>query len=299
MNHLRSFYQCALYGNVSKAAHSLQMTQPSLSQKIKTFEDEIGLKLFYRNGRTLELTSDGRNLFLKSKKIFESLGDIENYIKRQPELCGPLYFGFSHEIERPFMAKIIGELIKNPLFKKNQFYVSMMNHSELRKKINSKNISFFLTHQNLIGPLHKTEFNFPVNLVSKVKDLSLHKLNKFNVESMILALGQKLILPSPGLKLREELDSSLDLKELKSSILMESNILSCLTEGVRSGAGCGFLPLPYVYEEIHQSHLSIYGPIRGFWNHKLYLLAHKSVDPFIYHEIKQIIQRFSVEKGVK
>lgn len=58
VNHLRSFYICALHRNVTKAAEALHVSQPSVSQQLKLFEDELGFPLFFRNGRTLDLTSE-------------------------------------------------------------------------------------------------------------------------------------------------------------------------------------------------------------------------------------------------
>lgn len=48
------------YGNFSKAAEHLYVTQPTLSQQVKRLEDEIGFPLFIRSTRTVSLTDEGK-----------------------------------------------------------------------------------------------------------------------------------------------------------------------------------------------------------------------------------------------
>src|SRR5512142_2900976 len=46
-------------GGFTRAARALRVTQPSLSQGIRTLERELGVDLFRRLGRTVALTSAG------------------------------------------------------------------------------------------------------------------------------------------------------------------------------------------------------------------------------------------------
>ena len=49
-------------GNISKAAHKLHISQPPLSTKIKELETELGVILFERGSRKIELTQAGHIL---------------------------------------------------------------------------------------------------------------------------------------------------------------------------------------------------------------------------------------------
>src|SRR4051794_18280154 len=50
------------HGGFTRAAAELHVTQPSLSQGIRTLEAELGLPLFHRLGRSVALTSAGAAL---------------------------------------------------------------------------------------------------------------------------------------------------------------------------------------------------------------------------------------------
>ncbi|MEH6944516.1 LysR family transcriptional regulator [Bacillus sp. JJ722] len=66
---LRYFVTIVEEGQVTKAAKKLHMAQPPLSQQLKMMEDELGGKLFDRNGRHLELTESGKLLYKKGQEL--------------------------------------------------------------------------------------------------------------------------------------------------------------------------------------------------------------------------------------
>jgi DNA-binding transcriptional LysR family regulator len=60
LRHLRYFVAVAEALSFRKAAHSVSVSEPALSQQVADLEEEIGLKLFIRNSRRVELTEVGR-----------------------------------------------------------------------------------------------------------------------------------------------------------------------------------------------------------------------------------------------
>lgn len=59
---LRYFLELAEKRQYTKAARQLNITQPSLSYAISQLENELGVKLFEKDGRTISLTDCGRDL---------------------------------------------------------------------------------------------------------------------------------------------------------------------------------------------------------------------------------------------
>ena len=61
-NHARAFLVTAEEGSLAAAARSLGLTQPTLGRQVTALEQEIGITLFKRSGRGLELTPNGLSL---------------------------------------------------------------------------------------------------------------------------------------------------------------------------------------------------------------------------------------------
>ena len=67
LRHLRYFVGVAEAENVSRAAFKLHISQPAVSRQIRDLEDEIGLPLLKRVGKSVRLTEAGR-LFLNEAR---------------------------------------------------------------------------------------------------------------------------------------------------------------------------------------------------------------------------------------
>lgn len=81
MRQLRYVLTLAHEGSFSKAAETLNISQPSLSQYIKKIEQEWGLNLFDRTGGDIRITDAGRAYIEVGRKIL----DLEQQLERKFE----------------------------------------------------------------------------------------------------------------------------------------------------------------------------------------------------------------------
>ena len=73
---IRAFLAVAETGSLSGAARSLSLSQPTLGRQIKQLEDQMGLRLFERQARGLELTDTGESLLEPARAMHAAFGQL-------------------------------------------------------------------------------------------------------------------------------------------------------------------------------------------------------------------------------
>ncbi len=90
--------------NITRAAEKLNMSQPPLSNQIKALEEELGVQLFIRGKRHLELTEEGGLLLRRAVQIQELADKTRQEIASLREgMTGVIYLSMV-EGRAPFLA---------------------------------------------------------------------------------------------------------------------------------------------------------------------------------------------------
>lgn len=71
--YLTAFHSIVEEGSIAGASRKLEIAPPSISQSLKLLEQHIGLPLFNRTTRRMELTEAGVHLYESTKDIIKSL----------------------------------------------------------------------------------------------------------------------------------------------------------------------------------------------------------------------------------
>ena len=99
LSQYKIFYEVAKAGNISKAAKELYISQPAISKSISKLEDSLGVSLFSRNSRGVQLTAEGQTLFDHVGTAFEALNRGEQELKRIKEFnIGHIRIGVSNSL---------------------------------------------------------------------------------------------------------------------------------------------------------------------------------------------------------
>ena len=111
---LKYFQEVARYQNITKTAEILHVSQPSLSTSIKHLEEELGIELFDRKGKSIVLNEDGQNFLRDINSVFELLN--RNQMKRNLIASGKsnaVFIGGSKSELKlyPFIARF---LVRHP-----------------------------------------------------------------------------------------------------------------------------------------------------------------------------------------
>lgn len=82
---LRTFITIAETGGFARAQGRLHLSQPAATRQIQALEAELGLPLFDRVGRRIQLTAEGEDLLRRSRRVLE---DVEAITERARALKG-------------------------------------------------------------------------------------------------------------------------------------------------------------------------------------------------------------------
>lgn len=108
LKQLNYFLMIAEEKNISSAAIKLHMCQPPLSTQLKLLEEEIGVKLFSRTTRSLEITEAGKLLQKRSLQIFELLDTTKKELSQ-------LKSGYQDTLRIGFVASSVAVLLPEKL----------------------------------------------------------------------------------------------------------------------------------------------------------------------------------------
>lgn len=87
LRHLRTIAAVARHGSFTKAGEELHMAQSAVSQQIRKLELELGIEVFRRSSRSVELTPEGRVVLDYAHRV---IGEVDGLRDELEELTGSL-----------------------------------------------------------------------------------------------------------------------------------------------------------------------------------------------------------------
>ena len=91
--HLQYFYVVAKEGGFTRASQTLGIRQPAISRMVGQLEQAVGFRLFERQGRNVQLTQRGHQVFERARKIFGEVEALELSLGQiSGEVAGDLKF---------------------------------------------------------------------------------------------------------------------------------------------------------------------------------------------------------------
>ena len=87
LRHLRTIVAVARHRSFSKAAEELHLAQSAVSQQIRRLETELGIEVFRRTSRSVEVTEEGKLVLAHAHRV---LAEMNNFHSQLEELTGLL-----------------------------------------------------------------------------------------------------------------------------------------------------------------------------------------------------------------
>ena len=88
LRHLRTIDAVARHRSFTKAGEELYLAQSAISQQIRRLERELGVKVFRRTSRSVELTAEGRVILGYAKRVLAEVDGLHNELEELTGLLG-------------------------------------------------------------------------------------------------------------------------------------------------------------------------------------------------------------------
>lgn len=111
-NRARAFLVTAEEGSLTAAARALGMAQPTLGRQVSALEDELGVVLFERVGRSLALTPSGRELLDHVRAMGDAAGRVSLAAGGQSQSVTGLVRITANEIYSAFLLPALVEKLR-------------------------------------------------------------------------------------------------------------------------------------------------------------------------------------------
>jgi len=109
LRQLEVFAAIASYGQVTRAAQAVAMTQAAASMALADLEAQLGVALFDRVGRQLRLNDTGRQLLPRARDVLDRVQDIEQ-LTSDTSPAFDLHLGASVTIGNHLMPELIAHI---------------------------------------------------------------------------------------------------------------------------------------------------------------------------------------------
>ncbi|OYY95578.1 MAG: transcriptional activator NhaR [Hydrogenophilales bacterium 28-61-23] len=113
--HLNYFYTVAKTGAVNRAADKLHVAPQTLSGQLTQFEARLGVALFRRTGRRLELTDIGRVVLSYAEELFQVGAELEQTLRdSREERTFPFRVGIADVVPKSIAHQLLAPALAQP-----------------------------------------------------------------------------------------------------------------------------------------------------------------------------------------
>ncbi len=152
---LRYFLEIARVGNMSRAAETLHISQPTLSKQMKELEEELGKKLFRRGSVGLTLTDEGMLLRKRAEDILDMVDKTTDEFNALDTVTGgEVHIGCAESNQIKYLARIIKEFREDyPLFR---YHLTSGNTEQVVERLDRGLIDFAI----IVEPPNLSKYNY-------------------------------------------------------------------------------------------------------------------------------------------
>jgi LysR family transcriptional regulator, nitrogen assimilation regulatory protein len=238
LRHLRYFVKIVEAGSFSRAAATIHVAQPALSQQIGELEEQLGLSLLQRSARGVRPTAAGEVLYREASSILRQMEQLPGIVRSsggEPE--GSVALGMSSTLAAPLAGSFI-DYCKHAL-NKVTLKLAVADSETIKSRVDANTLDLAVVFEDeLVArfarlPLFRQRLYLVRRAASAIKGASA-SLKQIATQPLILATAPNVT--------RTLLDRAFAANGLKPNVAAEADTLSSFLSALRAGIGDTILP---------------------------------------------------------
>lgn len=253
--YLEVFIKVVEKQNFTKAAEELHLTQPAVSQHIRTLERLVGTRLLERNNKHVRMNKAGEIVYHHAKEILALYTRMQDLVDDLAgSASGPIAIGASYTFGEYILPHIIAKLKKEyPLIKPS---IIIHNTKEIIDLVNSYQLDIGIVEGYFNDPHLLSEVVSEDQMV--IVASPAHPLLKKNGDLPLSALADETwILREEGSGTRQASDHFFEMHSFTPKAIMEFGSTQVIKESVEAGLGISLLSKWTIVKELTNGYIGI------------------------------------------
>jgi DNA-binding transcriptional LysR family regulator len=254
LRRLKTFQTVARLSSFRRASEILNYAQSTVSVQIKLLEEELGLQLFDRLGKTVRLTEAGSLLMRYAQKMIDIEKETLARVAGWKEPQGLISIRIPQSISTNILPLVLKEFQAS--FPKVGFDIATCAYETLVHELKTgiTDVAFLLTDSIPFAEL-KTELLRTEQLVIvSSPDHPLSVQSKLQAGDLV---GHTIILPKHDCSYKMVFESILTEEKVEPAAFIEMNSVEAIKKCVLGSIGVAMLPVMAVNDEIAQNAIKI------------------------------------------
>jgi DNA-binding transcriptional LysR family regulator len=273
IHHLRIFASVFRHKSFSKASEELHLTQPTVSDHIKTLEEELSCRLFDRLGRSIVPTREADALYTHAVEIIEKADLLKEVIGRvRKEVAGELVIGASTIPGTYLMPSLIAAFRK--VHPSTSFQIIVSDSRDIVGKV--------LRHELLIGIVGAKLTNDQIHYVPFMEDEMIAVASPSLMKDGVITLQDltriPMVLREEGSGTRREVEKILESKGVALGEIGIAGIFGstdAVKQAVKAGLGISIVSKFSVTDELKHKVLKEIKVKDVQMKRNFYIITHK------------------------
>jgi DNA-binding transcriptional LysR family regulator len=236
---LRVFAEVARQGSVMRAAEALHLTPPAVSMQIKEVESQVGLQLFDRSGRRLQLATAGEYFLVYARRLLSTLKEAEDAMARFTRVeSGALTIGMVSSAKY-FLPQLLAQFhTDHPAV---EVRLKLGNREQLVRLMEDNEVDFCVMGRPPKDfPARAEPFAMHPHVLVTAPD---HRFARAESVPAAALAREPFIVREPESGTRTALQEYLDEHHLQPSFVMEMPSNEAIKQAVMAGLGVSLLSL--------------------------------------------------------